>query len=240
MSHSNHYQTLKVSSQASAAEIKQAYRQLVKQFHPDSQSTTANHEQIVQINAAYEILRDHQRRQHYDRELAAPEYASRGNSQNSRSDRQQRTAQAQQTQRHRATGQDIDRQLDYWQQKVYSPINRYLGKMIKSLASELDALAADPFDEELMEDFEDYITNCRQFHQQAQQIFQQYPNPIKAASVAADLYHCLCRISEGIEELYWFTTSYDDQHLHTGQELFRIANGLRLDAQRSLQIVKGR
>lgn len=239
MHHSNHYQTLQVSSQASAAEIKQAYRQLVKQFHPDSQSTSADHEQIVRINAAYEILRDHQRRQSYDRELATPEYAPSSNHSN-KSDRQQRTAQAQKAQRHRATGQDIDRQLDYWQKKVYSPINRHLAKIIKSLASELDALAADPFDQELMEDFESYITNCRQFHHQAQQIFQQYPNPIKAAGVAADLYHCLCRISEGIEELHWFTTSYDDQHLHTGQELFRIANALRLEAQRSLQIVSGR
>lgn len=230
MHHSNHYQTLQVSSQASATEIKQAYRQLAKKFHPDSQSTTANHEQIVQINAAYEILGDRQRRQHYDRELATPEYAPRG----SRSDRQQRTAQAQKTQRHRATGQDIDRQLEQWQKKVYSPINRHVAKIIKSLTSELDALAADPFDQELMENFEAYIANCRQFHQQAQQIFQQHPNPIKAAGVAAALYHCLCRLSEGIEELHWFTTSYDDQHLHTGQELFRIANALRLDAQRSL------
>lgn len=236
MHHSNHYQTLQVSSQSSAAEIKQAYRQLVKKFHPDSQSATADHEQIVQINAAYEILGDRQRRQQYDRELAAPEYVSKS----TRSDRQQRTAQAQKTQRHRPTGQDIDRQLDQWQKKVYTPINRFLSKMIKSLAKEIDALAADPFDQELMTAFENYIADCRQFHQQAQQLFQQNPNPIKAAGVAADIYHCLSRISEGIEELYWFTTSYDDQHLHTGQELFRIANTLRLDAQRSLQVVSGR
>lgn len=236
MPHSNHYQTLQVSSQASAAEIKQAYRQLVKKYHPDSQSTTADHEQIVQINAAYEVLGDRQSRQHYDRELATPASVSG----DSRSDRQQRTAQAQKTQRHRATGQDLDRQLDQWQKKVYTPINRVVSKMIKSLRSEIDALAADPFDQDLMEDFEKYIADCRQFHQQAQQLFQQNPNPIKAAGVAADIYHCLSRISEGIEELHWFTTSYDDQHLHTGQELFRIANGLRLDAQRSLQVVSGR
>ncbi len=236
MHHSNHYQTLQVSSQASAAEIKQAYRQLVKKFHPDSQSTTANHDQIVQINAAYEILSDHQLRQQYDQELATPAYFSG----DSRSDRQQRTAQTQKTQRHRATGQDIDRQLDQWQKKVYTPINRVLSKMIRSLGPEIDALAADPFDQELMEAFESYIADCRQFHQQAQKLFQQNPNPIKAAGVAADIYHCLSRISEGIEELHWFTTSYDDQHLHTGQELFRIANALRLDAQRSLQVVSGK
>jgi len=233
MHHSNHYQTLQVSSQASAAEIKQAYRQLVKKFHPDSQSTTADHDQIIRINAAYEVLGDRQHRQRYDRELATPEYTPRP-------DRQQRTAQAQQTQRRRTSGKDFDQQLDYWQQRVYTPISRFLIQMIGSLEVELDSLAADPFDDDLMQDFEAYIADCRQYHQQAQQLFQQYPNPIKAAGVAADLYHCLCRLSEGIEELHWFTTSYDDQHLHTGQELFRIANALRLEAQRSLQIVSGR
>jgi len=38
-----------------AAEIKQAYRR-VKLFHPDGNQETANHEQIIRINAAYEVL----------------------------------------------------------------------------------------------------------------------------------------------------------------------------------------
>ncbi|NJL89587.1 MAG: DnaJ domain-containing protein [Coleofasciculaceae cyanobacterium SM2_1_6] len=243
---SNHYHTLQISSHASAAEIKKAYRHLVKKFHPDSQSTTADHEQIVKINAAYEVLGDDQRRQRYDRELATPafdpEFEPEFTPQHSRSrsDRQARTAQAQQHQRYRATGKDLDFQLHQWQQQVYAPVHRFLVQILYSLQSEIDALAADPFDQALMDDFMDYLEDCRRRHQQAQQIFQQIPNPIKAAGIAAALYHCLCRLSEGIEELHWFTTSYDDHHLHTGQELFRIANDLRLDAQRSLRVVSGK
>ncbi len=52
---SNHYDTLKVNPSASQAEIKQAYRRLVKQFHPDT-NQEADHDQIVRINAAYEVL----------------------------------------------------------------------------------------------------------------------------------------------------------------------------------------
>lgn len=239
---SNHYQTLQISSQASAAEIKTAYRHLVKKFHPDSHSTTADHDQIVKINAAYEVLGDRQRRQRYDRELATPAFDPdfTPHYSRTRSDRQSRTAQAQQTQRHRATGRDLDLQLDQWQQQVYAPVYRLIVQMIYSLQPEIDDLAADPFDQALMDDFIDYLEDCRLCHQKAQQLFQQIPNPIKAAGVAADIYHCLCRLSEGIEELHWFTTSYDDNYLHTAQELFRIANDLRLEAQRSLRVVSGR
>ncbi|MDB9505259.1 J domain-containing protein [Spirulina major CS-329] len=49
----NHYQILQISADATATEVKQAYRRLAKQFHPDSQNNTASHEQIVALNAAY-------------------------------------------------------------------------------------------------------------------------------------------------------------------------------------------
>ena len=47
----NHYQILEVSHQATHQEIKQAYRRLVKRFHPDSGSQTADREKIVEVNA---------------------------------------------------------------------------------------------------------------------------------------------------------------------------------------------
>lgn len=44
-----------------------------------------------------------------------------------------------------------------------------------------------------------------------------------AAGIASHLYHCLNAISDGIEELNYFTLNFDDHHLHTGQELWRRA-----------------
>src|SRR5688572_24515833 len=101
MSESNHYNTLNISSKATSAEIKQAYRRLAKQFHPDSKSETADRDKIIEVNAAYEVLSDPTRRRSYDeqlRSLASPtQYRSR----------QQRTADAQQNyQRHRQTAQE--------------------------------------------------------------------------------------------------------------------------------------
>ena len=53
------YAVLGVTSQATAAEIKSAYRQLVKQHHPDA---GGDDERILALNAAWEVLGDRHRR----------------------------------------------------------------------------------------------------------------------------------------------------------------------------------
>ncbi|MEW6495557.1 MAG: DnaJ domain-containing protein, partial [Cyanobacteriota bacterium] len=90
MSESNYYETLKVSSEATTAEIKQAYRRLAKLFHPDSNSATADPNKIIHLIAAYEVLSDPTRRRSYDQQLRSWRFNS------AQQNRQQRTAYAQQ------------------------------------------------------------------------------------------------------------------------------------------------
>ncbi len=221
----NHYQTLQVSAAASQAEIKQAYRRLVKLFHPDSHSKTANHEQIIRINVAYEVLGDTQRRQSYDRQLG-------DRSQARHNARQQRAATAQNKYRaSRRTGKDADEQLEQWLQYVYQPVNQHLDRILYSLEEQIDALAADPFDDELIEEFQAYLKICRDYLKQATIAFRSMPNPPSVAGVAAHLYYCLNQVGDGIEQLEFFPLNYDERYLHMGQELFRIAAGLHCEAQ---------
>ncbi|MFB2935102.1 DnaJ domain-containing protein [Aerosakkonemataceae cyanobacterium BLCC-F154] len=225
MAELNHYQTLQVSPRATQAEIKQSYRRLAKLFHPDSQQETANHEQIVQLNAAYEILSDPQRREFYDRQLKNGSFSAAGNW-------QQRTKAAQkQYQKQRQTAQDIDRQIQLWLSLVYQPVNRLICRIINPIKAQVDELSADPFDDELMESFQDYLKDCQELLSQAQHIFTSMPNPSPLAGVAARLYYCLNQVGDGISELETFSLNYDDQYLHTGQEMFRIAAQLRREAQ---------
>lgn len=52
----NHYKTLRISYNAPPAEVKSAYRGLVKEFHPDCNHHLDNHDDIASINLAYEVL----------------------------------------------------------------------------------------------------------------------------------------------------------------------------------------
>lgn len=225
MSIPNHYQILEVSPQATAKEIKQAYRRLAKQFHPDSQCETADSEKIIQVNAAYEVLRDPNRRRSYDQQLRSPRY------QTDFRNRQHRTAKAQQHyQRQRQTARNADAQFEAWLYQVYRPVNDLIARIINPLEFQIDQLAADPFDDELMADFQAYLEDCRRYLSQAQLLFRSQPNPSTVAGAAANLYYCLNQLGDGIEELERFTLNYDDYYLHTGQELFRIADGLCYEA----------
>ncbi len=60
------YQTLEINENASEAEIKKAYRKLARQYHPDVNKEAGAEEKFKEINAAYEILSDKQKKQQYD------------------------------------------------------------------------------------------------------------------------------------------------------------------------------
>lgn len=235
MAQANHYNTLDVSPNASQAEIKQAYRKLAKQFHPDSNRETASHDQITQVNAAYEVLGDPQQRRVYDQQLNDRAGIS---GYTHRQSRQQRAAEAAQNQANRRQGGRVsDEQFEQWMNRVYQPVNRLLNQIITPLQDQINDLAADPFDDELLGDFQTYLDDCRGYLQRAQTSFQSMPNPSNVAGVAAHLYYCLNQVGDGIDELERFTSSYDEHYLHTGQELFRIARGLRREAQAAIRSI---
>lgn len=229
----DHYQTLEVKPTATQAEIKQSYRRLAKLFHPDSNQKTANHDKIARLNAAYEVLGDPQNRKHYDQQRRYYAQLEAAGVTPSRSrDRQQRTAQAQARYRkQQQTGQQIEDDLKQWLNQVYTPVNRLLYKIMSPLKTQIDDLAADPFDDELMQDFLDYLDDCRAWLEQAEKLFRSLPNPASVAGAAANLFYCLNQVGDGIEQLEFFTANYDEHYLHTGEELFRIAKGLRHEAQ---------
>ncbi|GAA9315590.1 DnaJ family protein [Helicobacter pylori] len=60
------YQTLDVSENASQDEIKKSYRRLARKYHPDLNKTKEAEEKFKEINAAYEILSDEEKRRQYD------------------------------------------------------------------------------------------------------------------------------------------------------------------------------
>ena len=60
------YKVLGVSRKASTQEIRKAYKNLAKEWHPDKNDDPKAQTKFVEINAAYEILGNTERRRKYD------------------------------------------------------------------------------------------------------------------------------------------------------------------------------
>ena len=60
------YETLGIKENASADEIKKAYRKLARKYHPDINKDPEAQEKFKEINAAYEVLSDPEKKAQYD------------------------------------------------------------------------------------------------------------------------------------------------------------------------------
>jgi DnaJ-class molecular chaperone len=69
-----HYDLLEVPSTASVAELRQAFRQLSKRYHPDTTSLpqAQAQESFRQLQQAYAVLSDPISRNRYDTQLLQP------------------------------------------------------------------------------------------------------------------------------------------------------------------------
>lgn len=60
------YETLEINENAAADEIKKAYRKLARKYHPDVNKDPQAEEKFKEINAAYEVLSNPEKKQQYD------------------------------------------------------------------------------------------------------------------------------------------------------------------------------
>jgi molecular chaperone DnaJ len=67
MAERDYYDVLGIPRTASQAEVKKAFRQLARRFHPDVNQESDASDRFKEINAAYEVLNDPDKRARYDR-----------------------------------------------------------------------------------------------------------------------------------------------------------------------------
>ncbi|OQY43115.1 MAG: hypothetical protein B6242_15310 [Anaerolineaceae bacterium 4572_78] len=67
MEYKDYYKTLGVAKDASADEIKKAYRKLARKYHPDVNTEKDAEDNFKDVNEAYEVLGDAEKRSKYDR-----------------------------------------------------------------------------------------------------------------------------------------------------------------------------
>ncbi len=67
MSKRDYYEVLGVSQEASQDEIKKAYRKKAREFHPDVNKSEGAEDQFKEVQEAYDVLSDSQKKAQYDR-----------------------------------------------------------------------------------------------------------------------------------------------------------------------------
>lgn len=66
MEFKDYYQILGVSEKADKADIKKAYRKLARKYHPDVSDEADSEDRFKEVNEAYEVLGDPEKRAEYD------------------------------------------------------------------------------------------------------------------------------------------------------------------------------
>ena len=70
MKYKNYYEILEVNRKSSDQDIKLNFRRLAKEYHPDKNKSAEAEDKFKDINEAYAVLMDPEKRRKYDRQVA--------------------------------------------------------------------------------------------------------------------------------------------------------------------------
>jgi molecular chaperone DnaJ len=217
------YRVLGVSPQASGAEIKAAYRALVKQHHPDAGGDATT---ILALNAAWEVLGDSERRAAFDRRTSGAGVG--GGAPGGTGGSAPSSSSGIGTKPRRSKGSTADHAaLELWMASVYAPIDRALAQVINPFAAQLKQLSADPYDDQLMELFCTYLEQSQQKMLKVEALYRSAMAPLLAKDFSLQLYHCFAQVKDALVDLERYTMGYVDSYLRDGRELMREAKRLR-------------
>ena len=211
----NFYEELGLNLNATKSEIKSSYRTLVKKHHPDK---GGEKERFLAIQNAWETLNDPIKKEKYDKLISSYSYSSFKES----TDNWEETFNSK-----KYSSSIKDKEVEIWIKDIFNPINRLISQIIKPLSGEIKKLSADPYDDQLMENFCKYIIQSQQKIDKVYKIYNLKLVPNSISNLGLDLYHCFSQVKDALSELDRYTQGYVDDYLFDGKEMMREAKRIQ-------------
>jgi len=211
-----YYQILGLNTDASPSDIKRAYRKIAKAQHPDlghqqktEEERVRSTEEMALINEAYSTLADKSKRASYDLYIGVTIVLS---------------------QPFKFVKNNEDEVREIYLAKVFHPSRTSITRVLQKYNKELRELSLDPFDDELIENFQDYLNEVEAALSKASKLFSSRPVPSSLVPAVTIMRHCIAQASDGLEELNRFCKNYNYDHISMAENLFRIAHDLSRQA----------
>ena len=210
----NLYKELGLKENATQSEIKSSYRRLVKKHHPDA---GGEKDRFLAIQDAWETLNDPLKKEQYDKNLFSLQQSSNFRDENWEDNVNTK----------KYSSKVKDNEVKNWIKNIYNPINRFISQIIKPLSQEIKELSADPYDEELMDNFCKYIALSQKKIEKVDKLYKSISVPRSISSLGLDLYHCFSQVKDALSELDKYTQGYVDDYLFDGKEMMKEAKRIQ-------------
>ncbi len=211
----NLYEELGLNTNANKGEIKSSYRRLVKKHHPD---TGGDKDKFLAIQNAWEILNDPSKKEQYDKTLYSLNQTYTFENVNWE----------EKVNTKKYSSKIKDDEVKNWIKNIYNPTNRFISQIIKPLSQEIKNLSADPYDEELMDNFCIYINLSQKKIERVDKLYKSTSVPNSVSSLGLDLYHCFSQVKDALSELEKYTQGYVDDYLFDGKEMMKEAKRIQM------------
>ena len=210
----NLYEELGLKKNATKSEIKSSYRSLVKQHHPD---TGGDKERFLAIQNAWETLNDPIKKEKYDNNFFSSSSSYDSSNENWGDELNSK----------KYNSSIKDKEVETWIKEIYAPINRLISQIIRPLNNEIKELSADPYDEQLMENFCSYISISQKKIEKVEKIYNKKLVPKSISALGLDLYHCFSQVKDSLSEFDRYTQGYVDDYLFDGKEMIKEAKRIQ-------------
>jgi curved DNA-binding protein CbpA len=160
------------------------------------------------INEAYATLIDIAKRKSYDYTIGA---------------RDRSTQSLKQAQERARKTQEEELLREKFLAKIFHPSRRSLVKALNQYPKSLMKLEQDIYDDELIFEFGQYVDRLEDTLVKVSNAFAEYPAPSSLEPSIRWMRQSIAQAADGLEELRYFCSNYDYDHLGMARNLFNIA-----------------